>query len=112
MVEDRLSIDGSENISDLVVHPRRQYIVQYCETTVDTTISIEELARGLQSHETGVGKERNPDDRRRLIEIDLHHAHLPKLSAGNVLEYDPQKGIVHWTENRENRSKNFFNTDR
>lgn len=96
MVDDRLPIDGSENISDLVVHPRRQYIVRYCENTVDTTISIEELAREIQSHEIGVSKERNSDDRRRLIEIDLHHAHLPKLSVGNILEYDPQAGIVHW----------------
>ena len=96
MVEDRLSIDDLEDRVDLVGHPRRQYIVRYCENTVDT-ISIEKLAREIQSHETGVSKERSPDDRHRLIEIDLHHAHLPKLSAGDVLEYDPQEGIIHWT---------------
>lgn len=112
MVEDRLSIDGSEDIADRIVHPRRQYIVQYCENTVNTTISIEELAKGIQNHETGVSQERSPDDRRRLIEIDLHHAHLPKLSAGNVLEYDPQEGIVHWTKDIGNHSKNFFDTNR
>lgn len=98
MVRDRLSTDASEELSDLLVHPRRRYVVRYCEDTADTTVGIEELAREIQSHEAGVGNETDSDDRRRLIEIDLHHAHLPKLSAGNVLEYDPQKTVVHWTE--------------
>lgn len=104
MVEDRLSIDDSEDRGDFVGHPRRQYIVQYCENTVDTTISVEKLAREIQSHETDVSKERSSDNRCRLIGIDLHHAHLPKLSAENVLEYDPQEGIIHWTGDIGNRS--------
>lgn len=83
-----------EEISALLSHPRRRYVLQYCMNTRKETIDLDELATAILIREDVNNDELN--DRRRLIEIDLHHAHLPKLSAKNVVEYDSRNVVIRY----------------
>ena len=100
MSQNEMAVDHSEETgrsSALAIrdHPRRRYVLDYCWNTADTTINVEELAIAIQGYEANTRETSVSDDQRRLIEIDLHHAHLPKLARDRVLEYDPVETVVH-----------------
>lgn len=87
-------LDGRRSIP--FEHPRRRYIVCYGRDAHETTVGIEELAAAIRHHEF-IGNERESDDRR-LVEVDLHHAHLPKLAAKGTIEYDPTERRVRFQD--------------
>jgi hypothetical protein len=101
MSQNEMAVDHSEETGrsseTLAIrdHPRRQYVLDYCWNTANTTINVEELAIAIQVSEEKTRETSSADDQRRLIEIDLHHAHLPKLARGGVFEYDPVETVVH-----------------
>lgn len=59
---------------------------------ISTPVTIEDLADVMVSRN---GPEASPNrETRRNIEIELHHIHLPLMTAMGVLEYDPDAGRV------------------
>ena len=91
---------SSATPSELFEHSRRQYVLQHCRNATDTTIKIEELAIAVQRYEAEIRGMDVSDSHYRLIAIDLHHAHLPKLARSGFLDYDPVKALVHYTNKR------------
>lgn len=77
-------------------HPRQRYILNYCRNAPNTTIGIRELATAVGTAESSTRKTTISDKRYRLIEIDLHHSHLPKLTTAGFIEYDPVATVIHY----------------
>ena len=86
--------DGRRSIPS--EHPRRRYVVRYGRNAHGTTVGIDELAAAVRHHESSKGEEKRDD--RRLIEVDLHHSHLPKLAAEGAIEYDPAERRVRFRD--------------
>lgn len=60
-----------------------------------TPVTVPDLVDRLVSAELN-GPER-PEDLRRRIHVSLHHVHLPKLAAGDMVDYDAERGEVTLT---------------
>lgn len=84
----------SEDPGRMCSHSRRRYVLRYCRNTSDTTISVEELAGAVRRHESRADAATAFKDHR-LIAIDLHHGHLPKLAQEANLEYDSVEALVY-----------------
>lgn len=93
--DDGESDQSAADRSSPPLHPRRRRVVRYCRIAPDATIAVEELAAAIRTDETDGTEATASDDRRRLVAIDLHHAHLPKLSDEGYIEYNPTKAVVH-----------------
>lgn len=91
----RQSTEGSDGRWSIPFeHPRRRYVVRYGRDAHETTVGLEELAAAVWRHES-IGSEGKSGDIR-LVEVDLHHAHLPKLAAEGTIEYDPTERRVRF----------------
>jgi hypothetical protein len=57
-----------------------------------TPVTLDRLAEAVVAHEDGL----DPDDDGTVerMRIDLHHRHLPKMAALDVIDYDPQSNRV------------------
>lgn len=78
---------------DILASDRRCNILSYLLTRSDTLVSREEIVDALLDCEPG---EPGPATRRELLEIDLHHVHLPKLADTAIIDYDPTSGMVEY----------------
>lgn len=77
-------------------HPfRRETIVVVAET--DGTIATTELADEIASRSDPVGAGVRGADPVEAIRTELHHSHLPKLAAADLVEYDPDANLVSST---------------
>lgn len=73
----------------LAVEPRRVILEILDDET--TPIGLEALASKLTARETGVDDDAESIDR---VAISLHHRHLPKMDALDVLDYDTSDYLV------------------
>lgn len=89
------SDESAADRSSPPLHPRRRRVLRYCRTAPDASIAVEELATAIRIDEIDGTEATASDDRRRLVAIDLHHAHLPRLSAEGYIEYDPARAVVY-----------------
>jgi hypothetical protein len=94
-------LDGRQSIPS--EHPRRRYVVRYGRGAHETTVELEELAAAVRRHES-IGNQGELGDKR-LVEIDLHHAHLPKLAAEGAVKYDPAERTVRFENDSHPRGR-------
>lgn len=57
-------------------------------------MELSELADELVAAEHGTVAEEVPTDRVKLVRLDLHHSHVPKLADEGVLRYEPASGLI------------------
>jgi len=55
----------------------------------DGTLTVEHLVTALAPR-----RDSTVDDDRTELTIELRHVHLPPLAEENVIEYDPERGVV------------------
>ena len=74
-------------------HHRRRTVLRELHRA-DARLTVDELARRVAGRE----HERADDDRAdgdiSTVRLSLHHRHLPKLAASNVVAYDPSNRTV------------------
>lgn len=78
--------DDCRRLLDALVHPVRMRIVSLFSDH-DRALSVEQLASKLAECDVG------PTDPDRAA-IALSHSHLPRLADADVLEFDPDAGLV------------------
>jgi hypothetical protein len=82
----------TDDLFDSLSSARRRAVI----TALDdarTPVSLSELAESITTDETESVGERSPDSVR-SVTTSLHHVHLPKLDAADVVEYDVEAGEV------------------
>ena len=80
-------------IHDVLASERRRNTLSYLTACSDRIVSREDIVDALLDCEPG---EPGPTTHRELLEIDLHHVHLPKLADAVVIDYDSTSGTVEY----------------
>lgn len=83
-------------IFELLSEERRRYALYYLEQR-DEPVTVDELAERIAEWEDDPTGHELPEDEYRGVEIELEHKHLPKASAAEFVEYDPDEEIVEVT---------------
>lgn len=74
---------------------RRRYACRYLSGEADGVADFDAVVDHVVAWEAEQDDEL-PDDHRKRVVSDLHHAHLPQLSDANLLDYDPRSGTVRY----------------
>jgi len=75
----------------LLSDPRKRRLVRYLIDETDGRTTVDELVDGLLDEDE---QEADRASTRSCLAIELHHAHLPKLAAHDVVAFDPDAGAV------------------
>lgn len=79
----------------VLANERRRFLLATLRGSEDGVASLSELTRAIargDAEEEGAPVERSPEE----VAVSLHHAHLPKLEASGLIEYDEQSGLVRY----------------
>ena len=96
-----LTTTGLSEAFALLAHPYRRFVLYYL-TNESETVAVDTLAAAIATwEESHTGRDRSAD--RDVIEVELHHTHLPKLvdagvvtvrADGNAIELRETEGLV------------------
>lgn len=75
-----------DELHSSLANERRRLVLSYLVTHSDEVLSVEDLVDVVAGCET---PQVGPHSQRTRIEIDLYHAHLPKLADAGIIDYDP-----------------------
>lgn len=121
VLEDESEPDGRDggrpsDGHDPLAHPRRRRVLDRLLAHGGRT-ELSELADKIAAIEHGTAATEVPNGRAKLVRLDLHHSHVPKLADAGVLEYTPESGLIElndadrakrllegWADARERRS--------
>lgn len=79
---------------ELVAHERRRRLIQQLRQDTSGKMTIDELATELQEADS-ISDHGQPPGRKQVT-VELHHNHLPKLAAHDVVEYDSETGTIQY----------------
>ncbi len=83
-------------VFDALADGERRHVCRYLEDCGDPVVTLADLTTYV-ARETLSGPEMPTTpgtDQRESIRVTLHHVHLPKLDAADVVEYDAQRNLV------------------
>lgn len=83
----------SEELADILADPHCRHVLDYLRRA-DGPVEVSALARRVVAAITDTPPEEVADDLRRRVETWLHHGQLPMLAAYDIVEYDPETGLV------------------
>lgn len=80
----------------LLADPQKRRVVRQLVDAPDGRATVDELVDGLLD----AAADHDPDlaSTRSALAIRLHHAHLPKLAAHDVVAFDPDAGAVTYRD--------------
>lgn len=83
------------DVFDALAHDRRRRVLRSL-SDASLPLSVADLARRVAARETGGSESATepPGDVVERIHVSLHHAHLPKLDAVGLVEYDDDRQAV------------------
>ena len=80
--------------ADLLSSERRRTLLELLATSPADVHSLESLATAVTQAEEDADLGAQPTRRARL---SLHHVHLPKLDAADIVAYDAERNVVEYT---------------
>lgn len=87
---------------DLLTHPRRRRVLDRL-LAHGGRLGLADLADEIAAAEHGTAIDERPNDRAKLVRLDLRHSHLPKLADADVVEYRRESELVELID--EQRAK-------
>ena len=76
---------------ELLASKRRQTLLELLATSAEDVHTLESLATAITQTEQGTDLSAHPAHR---VCLFLHHVHLPKLDAADIVAYDPEENVV------------------
>lgn len=98
--EDCAELLTTDQALDLLCDDRRRRVVRTLRES-EGAMALDELAADVVARGDDVAPEEVSADRRERIAASLHHCHLPKLDAADVVKYDPVANRASVTETVE-----------
>ena len=91
--------DGVDTAMKLLAHRHRRSVLQYLEdgdgSATLTELAVEVAAREAATEPNVISDHGDVSPReRRTARITLHHTHIPKLAAADVIDYDSKTETV------------------
>ena len=92
---DDTGADEIDSAMDLLANRQRRAVLRYLERA-NGSATLSDVARAIAA------ESRNPDpavvsdhagapsQETRRVRLSLHHAHIPRLTAANAIDYDPE----------------------
>lgn len=77
----------ADEVLGALADERRRLVIRYLSNDAAGTVSVRELAEHVASR---------TDEPSRDVMINLQHAVLPLLAERNLVEYDPESGVVQY----------------
>lgn len=96
-VDGSLVADGGHEISEcieLLANDRRRYVLYYLRG--ERRANFEEITEQVAAWEIDTSPEELDEQTKRNVQIDLHHAHLPKLEDAGLIWYDRLHGAIRF----------------
>lgn len=87
---------SKDELFHLLQNQRRRRVLLYLQS-VDSEVSMREVAEQVAAWENNTSIEALSSDERQRVYIALYQSHLPKLDDSGVLSYNQQRGIVERT---------------
>lgn len=84
-----------DTVFDCLRAARRRYLLYYLSTMEGPVTSVEEVVEAVRGYEAA-GSETDDPSPRQSVRIDLIHAHIPRLDAMGVLNYDARTGTIRF----------------
>lgn len=85
--------DGNWRSLGVIVNDERRRIVAAALADADGDRTLDELAETVVDLERG-SPEGTHEELVESVRVSLHHVHLPKLEAADVVEYNAERGLV------------------
>lgn len=82
---------------DALAHPSRRIVIDVLSYDGESR-ALADLAREIAAREDARAADGEIDDSAEEIYIDLYHRHIGKLERAGVVEYDPESGVVRFTD--------------
>ncbi|MFC7213076.1 hypothetical protein ACFQO4_03140 [Saliphagus sp. GCM10025334] len=99
---------GDDVFFELMKNPQRRFIFQYLLEKKETTLVA--LAREISAHEHGYQVDDLEEGDWKRAYVALEQTHLPKMDDVDLLDYEPDQGVICLAENSE-RMKDELNRD-
>lgn len=84
----------------VLAEPHRRVVCRYLASRDEGVANVDDLVDHVVhrdgARENVEPEDVGPEDRRRQVEIRLHHVHLPMLSDAGIVEFDARSGIVRY----------------
>lgn len=91
--ENRLpEVVDADYVYDALVHPRRRYLCYALLT--DAAETLPDLATQVAAWEHDIPEPDVTDEQHERAYVSLYHAHVPKLVANGVVEFDEERETV------------------
>ncbi|MFD1562331.1 hypothetical protein ACFR99_01930 [Haloarchaeobius amylolyticus] len=95
--------DGVDTAMELLAHRHRRSVLQYLEdgdgSATLTELAVEIAAREAATDPNAISDHGDVSARdRRSARISLHHTHIPKLAAADVIDYESETETVTLAE--------------
>ncbi|QLG26424.1 hypothetical protein HUG10_02215 [Halorarum halophilum] len=90
--------EGADTTGQLLrtlANERRRSVLATLRESEEEVASLADLTTELV-RDDAEGKETPVEQRLERVAVSLHHAHLPKLEASGLVEYDEQAGVVRY----------------
>ncbi|MFB6164845.1 MAG: hypothetical protein ABEJ31_06770 [Haloarculaceae archaeon] len=93
----RGALDG-DALAELLASSRRRRVVDYLARTDDERVGVDELVTAVAAAERSgpAGADYSSANHCHLVEVTLHHNHLPKLADAGVIDYDLDASAVRY----------------
>lgn len=92
--EGRMTSPSLDACLQLVADRHRRRVIHHLRREDDETTTFDDLVEQLSRRDSD--PDNGPPRSRDQLAIQLHHAHLPKLAAHGVVEFDPGSGAVRY----------------
>lgn len=86
-----------ETVLDLCRDQHRRIVLAVLASQ-QRSLTVQDLTKAIVKHNHHVALTESSAETHARIRTALHHGHLPKLESSGVVEYDPERELVHPTE--------------
>jgi len=85
-----------DTILSIVASEHRRAVLNVLDNASEKTLGYDTLVARVADRVRDEDAERVSDEHRQRVRIALHHAHLPKLEAARIIDYEAESGRVQF----------------
>jgi len=93
---ERESPASPDTVLSILASEHRRAVLNVLDNASEKTLGYDTLVARVADRVRDEDAERVSDEHRQRVRIALHHAHLPKLEAARIIDYEAESGRVQF----------------